>query len=441
MRRSITTNGLNYLVPQGDLVKGATYWWRVRGRNNGSTGPWSATWSFTTESDAPHIPLLSSPGVDAPSESTSLLLQWYASANATAYDLQVARDETFAGLHMDTTVTHLEIEFVAPFVETDFFWRVRARGTGGLSSWSEVRRFTTSSSGPLVAVLRTPTHDADGISEDADLEWSSAPEAQSYRVQVADDGGFGSSGKSNAVLVDTVVADTTYRVTGLGSGRAYFWRVAGIDGRGRMTWSAESHFTTLGAPGRAVTLVDPMEGSEGEPAFAQFVWRVLDEAHAYHLQIDADARFLMPVVDDSTLTDTTFAPQSPLTYDTRYYWRVRARNAAGAGPWSEIRTFTVAVGTAAEGVTDLPTAFDLHPNYPNPFNPSTTIRYDVPETSTVRLTVFDALGRSVEVLGTWHLEPGTYASTWAPRKVPSGVYFVRMEAGAFAASRRVLLVR
>ena len=111
------------------------------------------------------------------------------------------------------------------------------------------------------------------------------------------------------------------------------------------------------------------------------------------------------------------------------------------GPWSETRAFTVAVGTAAEGATDLPTAFALHPNYPNPFNPSTTIRYDVPETSTVRLTVFDGLGRSVEVLGAWRLAPGTYSATWDPRAVPSGVYFVRMEAGAFVASRRVLLVR
>ena len=441
VRRSITTNGLTYGVPPGDLAKGATYWWRVRGRNNGSTGPWSTTWSFTTESDAPHVPLLSSPGVDAPSESTSLLLQWHALENATAYDVQVAGDDTFAELHMDTTVSQLEIEFVAPFVETDFFWRARARGMGGLSDWSEVRRFTTASSGPLVAVLRTPTHDADGISEDADLEWSSALEAQSYRVQVADDDGFGSSGKSSAVVVDTVVADTTYRVTGLGSGRVHFWRVAGIDGLGRFTWSAESRFTTLGAPGRAVTLVTPLEGSEGQPAFAEFVWHALEEAHAYHIQMDKDAQFLTPVVDDSTLTDTTYAVQSPLAYNTRYFWRVRARNIAGAGPWSEIRTFDVAVGTAAEGASELPTAFALHPNYPNPFNPSTTIQYDVPETSTVRLTVFDGLGRSVEVLGTWNLAPGTYAATWDAAGRPTGVYFVRMEAGAFVASRRMILIR
>ncbi len=48
--------------------------------------------------------------------------------------------------------------------------------------------------------------------------------------------------------------------------------------------------------------------------------------------------------------------------------------------------------------------FALHAGYPNPFNPSTTIAYDLPEAAEVRLTVFDGLGRRIEELGTWNLE-------------------------------------
>jgi len=95
---------------------------------------------------------------------------------------------------------------------------------------------------------------------------------------------------------------------------------------------------------------------------------------------------------------------------------------------------------AVEDVS-IPSAFWLHPNYPNPFNPSTTIRYDVPEQALVKIAVYDALGRLVEILSTKYQVPGTYAATWDAAGRPTGVYFVRMEAGAFVASRRMILIR
>jgi hypothetical protein len=97
--------------------------------------------------------------------------------------------------------------------------------------------------------------------------------------------------------------------------------------------------------------------------------------------------------------------------------------------------------SATESTSELPLAFALYQSYPNPFNPSTTVRYDVPEAATIRLVVFDPLGRLVEVLSTKHQTPGTYTVDWSPHSVPSGVYFVRMEAGDFAATRTVILAK
>ena len=88
-----------------------------------------------------------------------------------------------------------------------------------------------------------------------------------------------------------------------------------------------------------------------------------------------------------------------------------------------------------------PTSFRLHQNYPNPFNPSTAITYDVPEPADVKITVFDALGRLVEVLGTRHLAPGTYTVTWDARDVPSGVYFYRLEAGRIRLTSSMFFLR
>jgi len=91
--------------------------------------------------------------------------------------------------------------------------------------------------------------------------------------------------------------------------------------------------------------------------------------------------------------------------------------------------------------TTVARGFALHPAYPNPFNPSTTITYDVPEAAEVRLVVFDALGRSVSDLGTRHSAPGTHSVTWDASTHPSGTYFVRIEAGAFTQTGKMILTK
>ena len=118
-------------------------------------------------------------------------------------------------------------------------------------------------------------------------------------------------------------------------------------------------------------------------------------------------------------------------------------DADGDGAYEESMQVRSNVEVEDQGSLDkeLPVRFALHQNYPNPFNPSTAITYDVPEPADVKITVFDALGRLVEVLGTRHLAPGTYTVTWDARDVPSGVYFYRLEAGDAVLTKSMLLAR
>jgi hypothetical protein len=81
----------------------------------------------------------------------------------------------------------------------------------------------------------------------------------------------------------------------------------------------------------------------------------------------------------------------------------------------------------------LPTEFAIHENYPNPFNPSTTIRYEIPEVSRVSLVVYDIMGREVQRLVDGVIEPGYYTATWEGRNksgspVASGIYIYRFTA-------------
>lgn len=90
---------------------------------------------------------------------------------------------------------------------------------------------------------------------------------------------------------------------------------------------------------------------------------------------------------------------------------------------------------------EAPTAFALHANYPNPFNPQTTIRFDVTAPAHVRLSIFDVLGRKVATLIDQPLPPGTHQAIFDARDLPSGAYFYRLEAAAYQETRRMVLLK
>ena len=98
-------------------------------------------------------------------------------------------------------------------------------------------------------------------------------------------------------------------------------------------------------------------------------------------------------------------------------------------------------GVSAGMAADQPREFRLHQAYPNPFNPSTTIAFDVPRAANVELTVFDMLGREVITLVNQKYQPGQYKTTFDAGQFPSGLYFYRIRMGGFQQTRKMLLVR
>lgn len=93
------------------------------------------------------------------------------------------------------------------------------------------------------------------------------------------------------------------------------------------------------------------------------------------------------------------------------------------------------------GDAGLPTRFVLEQNYPNPFNPFTTIRYGLPQKSSVRLTVYNLLGQEVATLVNEEKNAGYHEVTFDGSGLASGVYIYRLTAGSFVQSRKLLLLR
>jgi len=83
-----------------------------------------------------------------------------------------------------------------------------------------------------------------------------------------------------------------------------------------------------------------------------------------------------------------------------------------------------ALGNNQQGT--LPIDFALHPIYPNPFNPSATISFDIPDVSSVALNVYDVKGALVETLLQDHMKPGKHHYNWEPQGLSSGVYFMNL---------------
>ncbi len=97
--------------------------------------------------------------------------------------------------------------------------------------------------------------------------------------------------------------------------------------------------------------------------------------------------------------------------------------------------------TATEEAPTVPTRVGLDANYPNPFHRATRISYTLPHRMLVRLAVYDATGRLVEVLVETNQPAGRQAVTFETSTLPSGVYFYRLDTGAFRETRPMLLLR
>ncbi len=89
----------------------------------------------------------------------------------------------------------------------------------------------------------------------------------------------------------------------------------------------------------------------------------------------------------------------------------------------------------------LPSDFALMQNYPNPFNAATTIKYNLPFASEVKLDIFDISGRKVRELVNEYQEAGFHQIKWDAENAPSGIYFYRLKAGEKTSSSKMLLIK
>jgi hypothetical protein len=148
-------------------------------------------------------------------------------------------------------------------------------------------------------------------------------------------------------------------------------------------------------------------------------------------------------VGSSQAVNISFSPQTQGNYDG---WIQFVSN----DPVND--TLNVYVQGSAKQVTgiaegeELPRTFAVSPNYPNPFNPSTMIKYQLPQTSDVKLAIYNVLGQRVRTLVDARIEAGYHSVEWdgntdSGAKVASGIYIYRFSAGNYLKVQKMILMK
>jgi hypothetical protein len=172
----------------------------------------------------------------------------------------------------------------------------------------------------------------------------------------------------------------------------------------------------------------------------------------YHVYIDQNEDFSDPQIYAVT-RDTIFS--SVYLYPgTTYYWKVLAKDSRNDSLWStETNLFYVSedatVSIKDQIKNNKSQTFELYANYPNPFNPETTIKYNLPadqQAYPVKIKIYDALGRLITTLINEKQNPGEHSVKWngtntAGQNIPSGIYFCVVEVAGYRAIQKMLLVR
>jgi len=189
------------------------------------------------------------------------------------------------------------------------------------------------------------------------------------------------------------------------------------------------------------TLISPPNWSNGISLTPTLQWSSITGVIHYNVQVSRVSNFAY-LVDSAVVTNNQYTiPSGKLTDTTTYFWRVNATDSTGTGPWSEIWNFSTLVTGINIISSKIPEDFKLFQNFPNPFNPKTNIKFDIPKSSYVKIIVYDNLGKVIEELVDKKLSAGSYEANWNASSYSSGIYYYRLITEKYVNTKKMLLIK
>ncbi len=293
---------------------------------------------------------------------------------------------------------------------------------------------------PAAPSLSAPANNSTCVSMTVLLDWGDIfPPACNYRIQISTNSGF------TAIVKDTsglMVSQFQIPSGLLNYNTQYYWRVSAANQVGGGPWSGTRNFTTTRPAPLAPVLVSPTDSAVGISLTPLLEWDSVASASTYRLRVSTDTSFASTVLDTAGLTASQFqVPSGKLQNSGQYFWRVNGSNVCVTGAWSETWSFnTLITGTGVSG-NAVPKVFKLYVNYPNPFNPVTTIKFDLPDEAPVVIKIYNLIGEEVRVLMNENKKAGSYSISFSGENLPSGVYFYTISAGRYTDTKKMVLLK
>lgn len=428
---------------------------------------------FSTTMAQPSVPVLASPADSAINQPQNLSLSWNTSADADSYHLQVSEDVNFNSTVFNESELSDTTQLVSDLaLNTNYYWRVNATGTGGTSDFSPTRLFTTWESVPtspdsvnlgtsgnyvLLAKTAISTVPSSAITGDVGISPAAASFITGFDLTHAT--GYATSPQVTGKIYAADMASPTPSnlTTAIGDMETAFTDAAGRD----TPDFVELHAGDLGGK----TLITGL-----------YKWGTTVIAPtSFEISGDENDIWIFQVAGDLTISSDIMVTLSGGAQAKNIFWQVSGEVTIGTNAHFEgiilsktainlhtgaslngrslaqsaitLDQNTISQPTSSQTTSiagtenSLPGQFTLSQNYPNPFNPTTMISYQVPINTDVRLEVFNMLGKSVALLVNEHKAAGTHTVSFDATGLSSGIYFYRIHSTGFNQSRKMLLIK
>jgi hypothetical protein len=367
-------------------------------------------------------------------------LQWTASAGCS-YQLQVFDDYIGKTPVIDQkNLTNPQFAIATLQDHHYYSWKVRAFKGTDTTIWTSPRAFNVGLPLPSVPALLQPINDSLNAPAKAQFTWSPVTynslcsAVTTYKIQISETNDFATTSVDSSAIVDTKFTITN----ALKPGTKYYWRVRAFNDTEAGDWSVVRSFTVM-ALAMAPALKEPADNATKVELKPTFLWDAATNASTYAIQISSASDFSDIFYEKSGLSKVSNKFLKAFKGSTKYYWHVRSENAGGAGAWSATYNFTTMVDTDVDDV--LPEGYMIYDALPNPANDETSLRFAIPTPCNVEINVFNSNGEKEFDVCNKYFESGENSIIISTKSLASGAYYIRVLAGNYTMTRKIVVVR
>jgi Arylsulfotransferase (ASST)/Bacterial Ig-like domain/Secretion system C-terminal sorting domain/Kre9/KNH-like N-terminal Ig-like domain len=254
------------------------------------------------------------------------------------------------------------------------------------------------------------------------LSWGTRGLVKTYHLQVASDSMF-----NNIVIDKDSITSTSYTASSLTNNKKYYWRLQTNNRAGTSNWSPSFYFSTA-SPFISITFPNGIESLAKDSTYIIRWQSNLSDTITIQLLNNGS---LSRTIQNAIFSETNsykWVVTSDINPDSLYKIKIFSKSEPSISSTSE-NNFTIT--GSVTGITDKNSTikeYQLYQNFPNPFNPSTTIKYSIPNDSHVKIVIYNMIGQEIETVVNTFKNAGSYKINWNAGNLASGIYFYSINA-------------